>query len=264
VDVKPDGHCFNFASHRIPFFQIFSENARGQAVIGIVCSFEQRGGFEVQINVIDRDTLLKARENPELYKDIVVRVWLKRLFCTSVPVHAGGDHSPHTAYTLSVRRFIMDKKYSAPAVSRLLNIIELMASENCGFSINELARELGYPINTVYRICMEMQEHGYLEKDAKTGFIILADGFLLLARLRAAASSCVHVRLRIFKSCGMNLMKRFISPCCVKTAWYYWTRWRQRRQFVFMWKQARCSTRTLRHEVNACLLIAISGLLINI
>ena len=34
----------------------------------------KRGGFEIQINVIDNKTLEKAMATPELYKDLVVRV----------------------------------------------------------------------------------------------------------------------------------------------------------------------------------------------
>ncbi len=33
-----------------------------------------RGGFEVQVNVVDRETLLEARNHPEQYKDLVVRI----------------------------------------------------------------------------------------------------------------------------------------------------------------------------------------------
>lgn len=34
----------------------------------------ERGGFEIQINVIDKETLIKAQETPDLYKDLVVRI----------------------------------------------------------------------------------------------------------------------------------------------------------------------------------------------
>lgn len=34
----------------------------------------QRGGFEVQVNVVDNETLRKAQKNPEQYRDLVVRV----------------------------------------------------------------------------------------------------------------------------------------------------------------------------------------------
>lgn len=43
-------------------------------VKSLVKVFLQRGGFELQINVVDKETLLKARENPEAYRDLVVRI----------------------------------------------------------------------------------------------------------------------------------------------------------------------------------------------
>jgi formate C-acetyltransferase len=43
-------------------------------MLGLVKTFMQRGGFELQINTVDQDTLLKARENPSEYSDLVVRV----------------------------------------------------------------------------------------------------------------------------------------------------------------------------------------------
>ena len=57
----------------------------------------------------------------------------------------------------------MKKKYAAPAVSKLFDIIELMSEKNRGFSVNELAKTLQEPVNTVYRICKEMEERGYLK-----------------------------------------------------------------------------------------------------
>jgi formate C-acetyltransferase len=40
----------------------------------LIETFMERGGFEVQVNVVDRATLLAAREHPELYRDLLVRV----------------------------------------------------------------------------------------------------------------------------------------------------------------------------------------------
>lgn len=40
----------------------------------IVKTYLARGGFEVQINVVDNETLLKARNHPEQYRDLVVRI----------------------------------------------------------------------------------------------------------------------------------------------------------------------------------------------
>lgn len=41
---------------------------------GLIKAYLERGGFELQINVTDAETLKRARENPEEYKDLVVRI----------------------------------------------------------------------------------------------------------------------------------------------------------------------------------------------
>ncbi len=43
-------------------------------MLDLIRTFMDRGGFEFQVNVVDRDTLLKARQNPESYRDLVVRI----------------------------------------------------------------------------------------------------------------------------------------------------------------------------------------------
>ncbi len=43
-------------------------------MMALIKSFMERGGFEIQINVIDREILLDAQKNPEQYQDLVVRV----------------------------------------------------------------------------------------------------------------------------------------------------------------------------------------------
>jgi formate C-acetyltransferase len=40
----------------------------------LVRTYIRRGGFEMQINVVDRDTLERARQRPEEYRDLVVRI----------------------------------------------------------------------------------------------------------------------------------------------------------------------------------------------
>lgn len=40
----------------------------------LIKTYLKRGGFEIQINVIDKETLENALINPELYKDLVVRI----------------------------------------------------------------------------------------------------------------------------------------------------------------------------------------------
>ena len=56
----------------------FSKNSLGSnstdSIKGIVKAFLKRGGFEMQINVTDKDVLEKALVNPEEYRDLVVRI----------------------------------------------------------------------------------------------------------------------------------------------------------------------------------------------
>lgn len=53
--------------------KIFDRNSF-EVMIALIKTYMQRGGFEIQINVVDRQTLLAAQKNPELYKDLVVRI----------------------------------------------------------------------------------------------------------------------------------------------------------------------------------------------
>ena len=41
---------------------------------GLIKTYLKRGGFEMQVNVIDRETLEKAVTNHEEYRDLVVRI----------------------------------------------------------------------------------------------------------------------------------------------------------------------------------------------
>ena len=43
-------------------------------VAALILTYLRRGGFEIQVNVVDRDTLLRAQAEPEAYRDLVVRI----------------------------------------------------------------------------------------------------------------------------------------------------------------------------------------------
>lgn len=45
-----------------------------ETLMTIIKVFLQRGGFETQINVVDNETLKKAQQDPERYRDLVVRI----------------------------------------------------------------------------------------------------------------------------------------------------------------------------------------------
>lgn len=51
--------------------------ANGDAELGLrnlILSYLQRGGFEMQVNVVDNNLLLEAQKNPDAYSDLVVRI----------------------------------------------------------------------------------------------------------------------------------------------------------------------------------------------
>ncbi len=56
----------------------FSRSSMGADSIGVmkalIKSYMERGGFELQINVTDRDLLLDAQKHPENHRDLVVRI----------------------------------------------------------------------------------------------------------------------------------------------------------------------------------------------
>lgn len=41
----------------------------------LVKSFIDLGGHQLQLNSVNRDTLLDAQKNPEKYRNLIVRVW---------------------------------------------------------------------------------------------------------------------------------------------------------------------------------------------
>lgn len=53
---------------------LFKTPGGGERLRELVLTYLRRGGFETQINVVDAATLRKARQNPEAYRDLVVRI----------------------------------------------------------------------------------------------------------------------------------------------------------------------------------------------
>jgi formate C-acetyltransferase len=53
--------------------KLFNEGSFGK-LTALIRTYLERGGFEIQINVVDKDTLVKAKAEPEAYRDLVVRI----------------------------------------------------------------------------------------------------------------------------------------------------------------------------------------------
>ena len=75
---------------------------------------------------------------------------------------------------------------AVPAVSRALDLIEFLADRGRSFGINELARELEIPVNSVFRILKCLENRGYVETDSPGGGYQLSTRFFSLGmRLQA-------------------------------------------------------------------------------
>lgn len=61
--------------HNAKFSSAVLRTEQGQkALRGVIETYLQRGGFEIQVNVVSKETLLEAQSHPELYPDLLVRV----------------------------------------------------------------------------------------------------------------------------------------------------------------------------------------------
>ena len=56
------------------FGKSFFKDKSLDKTINLIRTFMERGGFELQINVVDRDTLLSAQREPEKYRNLAVRI----------------------------------------------------------------------------------------------------------------------------------------------------------------------------------------------
>lgn len=59
----------------------------------------------------------------------------------------------------------MDKKYQAPAARKLLDIIELMATQYRAYTVTEISSILDITVNSAFRILKELEEGNYVEKE---------------------------------------------------------------------------------------------------
>ena len=50
------------------------DERKRETFITLVRAFMERGGIEMQVNVVDRATLEDARKNPEAHRDLIVRI----------------------------------------------------------------------------------------------------------------------------------------------------------------------------------------------
>ncbi len=68
-------------------------------------------------------------------------------------------------------------KYTAPALEKGLDILELLSTEEAGLAQNEIARRMGRSVSEIFRMLVVLQARGYLMQDP------LSDRYLLTTLL---------------------------------------------------------------------------------
>ena len=67
--------CANGINFNIKFPpRVLKEKNGTTALTGLLTTYFQRGGMQVQVNVLDPEVLIEARDNPGLYPHLMVRV----------------------------------------------------------------------------------------------------------------------------------------------------------------------------------------------
>ncbi|MGU3401227.1 IclR family transcriptional regulator [Brucellaceae bacterium D45D] len=65
--------------------------------------------------------------------------------------------------------------YSAPALTKGLEVLELLAEARSPLTMKEIADGLGRSKNEIFRMLVALQERGYIERDAETDAFSLTD-----------------------------------------------------------------------------------------
>ncbi len=72
------------------------------------------------------------------------------------------------------------KKGSAPAVEKMIKIIELLAYHPTGYNYTEIAKLTDTPFNSVYRICQELEAKKYIVK--ADGLLHIGPAFYIIGK----------------------------------------------------------------------------------
>jgi DNA-binding IclR family transcriptional regulator len=76
------------------------------------------------------------------------------------------------------------KKYSAPALEKGLDILELLSSEESGLILSEIARALSRSVGEIFRMLAVLEQRGYVAQDSSSGrYLVTTFLFELAHRL---------------------------------------------------------------------------------
>jgi DNA-binding IclR family transcriptional regulator len=89
------------------------------------------------------------------------------------------------------------RDYNVPNLVRAFQLLELMAREPESWSITDLSERLGFPKNSVFRICRSLNEMGYLTQTGKS--YVLSPKLLALGYAALGEQNLVEKALDIMR-----------------------------------------------------------------
>jgi DNA-binding IclR family transcriptional regulator len=81
------------------------------------------------------------------------------------------------------------RDYSAPALEKGIDIIELLAEEEAGLTVSDISQQLGRRMSELFRIIIVMERRGWLQKDMETARYSVTYHLLRLAHRGTPAKS---------------------------------------------------------------------------
>jgi len=91
------------------------------------------------------------------------------------------------------------QRYHVPNLVRALGILELLAKHAEGLSMIQIASELVYPNNSVFRVTSTLFDHGYLNRDEKSKRFTLSRKFLALGYASINEKNVVEMSIDIMR-----------------------------------------------------------------
>ena len=68
-----------------------------------------------------------------------------------------------------------EKLYSAPALDKGLDILELLSTERLGLSMSDIAKALGRTRNEIYRMVLALEQRGYVARKGDTDLFMVTN-----------------------------------------------------------------------------------------
>jgi DNA-binding IclR family transcriptional regulator len=106
------------------------------------------------------------------------------------------------------------RDYSAPALEKGMDIIELLAEAGAGLTVSEISQQLERPMSELFRVIVVMERRGWLQKDPDSARYSVAYHVLQLAHrgtpsqiLTLAAAPVMHeLSARINQTCHLVVL----------------------------------------------------------